>query len=388
MADDGPAIKIGQIEDAEFTVNRYTIEDGEVVEQEVKANINDDDISDFEDEIDAELDDAVAEYEQTGEVPTEGTTEMDEQQAVEDVLPTARSVVQSNGITKSNWPTFAKMMREEGVTDQSLLSDVWAELREQEALVVESEAEDDPQDADEQESDDDGDSADESDDSDDGADPDENAPPANVSEMSMGEVFEDADAAFLAVSPGDEESDAAIDQFDSMIRSGDVETLNVDTSVNAADILSDADVSADAVPAVILRYGESHYALDELTAEGEPTDADDPQPTEEEESSDEPQSGSVEGGEISVENAPDIPVGMDILVLRSGAEASDLVQGALIEEITAEEVLAAPVSSDLGAFLVEPLPSGATLPLYIEATENGLEQRELEQLLAKYDVAV
>lgn len=387
MANDGPAIKIGQIEDAEFTVNRYTIEDGEVVEQEVKANLSDDDISDFEDEIDADLDDAVEEYERTGEVPTEGTTEMDEQQAVEDVLPTARQVVRENDITKSNWPTFAKNMREEDVTDQSLLSDVWAELREQEALVDEGDATDDTADADEQESADSDDSGDDSDDTDDG-DEGEDGPPSDIdfNEASMGEVFESADAAFLAVSPGDEESDAAIDQFDAMIRSGDVETLNVDTSVNADDILSDAGVEPDAVPTVILRYGESHYALDELSEGGVPDDTDDPQPTSDEESSDAAQSGSEERGTIDAGDSPDIPVGMDILVFRPNEESSDLVQGALMDEINDENVLAAPIQSDLGKFLVEPLPSGATVPLYIAATENGLEQRELGDLLAKYDV--
>ena len=52
--DDSPAVgidRIENIEDADITVNRYSVDNGEVVEEEVSAEVTQDDIETITDEV-------------------------------------------------------------------------------------------------------------------------------------------------------------------------------------------------------------------------------------------------------------------------------------------------------------------------------------------------
>lgn len=408
MADDGSAIRISNIEDADFTVNRYTVEGGEVVEQEVEANISDEDIAAIGEEIEGAMEEALDDFERTGEVPTERTTAVEAETEAgtttatsqtddtEDAgsggddgadttmaaaMATARRVVQANDITKTNWPTFASLMRDEGVSDQELLSDVWSKLREQDELVEEDDESDDSGGADGGES---GDQGDGSEDASDGADSGAETPtPEELDAMGMEAVLEDADAAFLAIEPGDEDSDEAIDLFDEQIRSGDIETLNVQTSVNADEILSDAGVPEDEIPEVILQFGDDYEALtgDETIEMGSDMEVD--------ETDDDGGSGGSPERDPDITTAtpddiPEVELEDILLLVQQGNEASEKVIEALLEPISEGIINAVPVGSEAGAALVDELSEGAAVPLPVEAVDGGFAVRDLEAVISEY----
>lgn len=370
MADDtgsaSAAIEIKNVEDADFTINRYTVEDGEVIEQEVEATISDDDIAAFGEEVEAAVDDALADHEIPAEDVAEDLTtddpapedvdidtddaDEDGDSAISDALPVARTVVREEDITKEDWAVFAEHMRERDIGDQSLLSDVWAELK-NEGLIErpDSEQPDGP-------GDENGDGGDES------LDVDESEP----------EGFEDADTLYLAIEPGDADSDAAIDQFDSMIQSGEMETLNVQSDVDAPDMLEDAGVSEDDVPVVLLEADGDLFAWGEdVTGDGVSSGGELPE-------------DAVARIETDVGDIEGIRPGDDIMLVNPDAEASDRAIEALMEPIQEAEVIAEPVGSDVGSFLVEPLPDDVELPVYFEVDSGGFTQRPLEVLFGEY----
>lgn len=173
MADDGgdrPAQKIhtGDIREATFTVNKYVIEDGEVVEEEVDYQLGDEELDELREEIDASVEEAMTTMETTGTPPTgfdlaeptkddvdvpesaEPEPEEDEEEAERpDVLEeiarqisgdaepedrpviSGRVIAEFHDIDKHQWPTFAKHMRERNISDQETISEVWAQLREE-----------------------------------------------------------------------------------------------------------------------------------------------------------------------------------------------------------------------------------------------------------------
>lgn len=196
MADDedgsgSPTIKTGDIQTAEFTVNKYVVRDGEVVAEEVAADLDDDELADFEAEIETEMDDAMTEMDRTGQPPEEyaptgpdttddaDTTSDDDEpdsesdaeggdasldQIAEQVerdedfdtpLVAGRTIADEDDITKYDFPQFAAAMRDRGDYDQDTISEVWSSLREEGSLSDATEA-DKP--------DSDGDGAEESDD--------------------------------------------------------------------------------------------------------------------------------------------------------------------------------------------------------------------------------
>jgi len=174
--DDGhgsPTIKTGDIQTAEFTVNKYVLKDGEVVTEEVESDLDSDDIASFSNEVEAEMDSALDEMDQTGSPPEEfdltdpepdtevldlddptdddssdsdsgtGSESLDNiAEAVEDEggdfdspLVAGRTIAQEEEITRYDFPTFAKNMRDRGDYDQDTISEVWSDLRDEGALV-------------------------------------------------------------------------------------------------------------------------------------------------------------------------------------------------------------------------------------------------------------
>jgi hypothetical protein len=166
---DTPTIQTGDIKQAEFTVNRYVVNDGEVEHQEESVDITEDEMDELREDIASQMDDAMAEFEQTGDVsgtrldltmddpdpavdtqdtasPESGPeeSEQDGQQAEQDqddpqasqgeepadALATAREIAQDHDIDKTDYPVFGKHVREAGIDNDSV-SDLWDELREE-----------------------------------------------------------------------------------------------------------------------------------------------------------------------------------------------------------------------------------------------------------------
>jgi hypothetical protein len=406
---DHPVIEIGQVQEADFTVNRYTYEDGEVVEEEIDATIDEEDIEAFGDEVEAAVEGAMAGWEMSQQVDQQTTTttsttsdpepepepepeppqaaQEDEEPDMEEAVNVARDIINREDLTNQDWPAFSSEMREAGYSDQSFLSDVWSELKD--IGVLES-AESDESGADSGSADEGGS---------DGGDTDEDSEQdeAPAEEVSGPDAFEEADQVWLAIQPGDEESDEAVDQFDDLISSGEMMTLNTQTNVDAPEILSDAGLTTGEVPAVVLQFGDDYVSLDDFELEGVPeedVEAQDGEPDGDDQQDSEPADAGTGGdGDDTAMDAADpeealgypIPVGTDILVYREGAEASDLALGTVQPGISSEDVIAIPLAAeDEAAFFLEPLPDDVDVPVYIKATEEGLVQRPLDELLGKY----
>lgn len=171
-----PEIDIKNIEEADFTIETHVTKDGTVCERRETTTVSDVEIGSLRDEIDSRIDEALEEFEETGEVegldldydPTdvsvpvspdsegsEDDSEADEsedegdsdsgsgnesldqiaeeatqRERLEDPEQIGRDVVAEHDITKSDWPSFAKHMREEGVEEDGI-SDVWHALRDE-----------------------------------------------------------------------------------------------------------------------------------------------------------------------------------------------------------------------------------------------------------------
>jgi len=172
-----PTIRTGDIQTAEFTVNKYVVRDGEVVREEVEADLDDDEMADFEAEIETEMDEAMSEMDRTGRVPdrfdlsepeaepgTEPTSETEEPEpdpepttdegdtsldqiaaqteSDEDFdtpLVAGRTIAEENDITKYDFPQFAAAMRDRGDYDQDTISEVWSDLRDEDSLTAATE---------------------------------------------------------------------------------------------------------------------------------------------------------------------------------------------------------------------------------------------------------
>lgn len=278
-------VKTGDIKNAEFTINKYTVNDGAVEEKEENVPIGEEEMDEIRKEVNESVTQALDEFDETGEVSSfdvdlegtgdveaasdaetaaqsdsdSGTTEESSEEETEQSEPkdpdaggfeTAKAVAEEYDITKHDWPTFAKQMRERGFNDQSQQSDLWGRLKDE--GIIES-AEDEQQ----------------------------------------------------------SESESAEDESDS-----EPEAIN----------------------------GDAAAELDEFG----------------------------------------IPAGMDILMVQTDETASEMVVSALSDAIDAEEVIAMPITSDVGEKIIEPLPSDVTTPFYVEATEEGLVKRDLEELTGEY----
>lgn len=164
--DDISTVRTGDIQQAEFTINKYRVEDGEVKSEEEGVDLGEEDLEELRAEIETEMDDALAEFEETGDVTTtrdiqigpvgvpspeeaaeaaaggeesaeaeegpEGPAEEEEDSAdvsASDAEARGREIVEEENITKTDFPTFAKEMRESGFEDQETISSVWQTLR-------------------------------------------------------------------------------------------------------------------------------------------------------------------------------------------------------------------------------------------------------------------
>ncbi len=379
---DFSTVKTGDIKQAEITINKYRVEDGEVKEQEEGVPITDEELDEIKQDVGSRVQEALDEFEETGEVssmdvdlgddapdPTEtvsasqsdssqdttttsstddsgseeSTTDEDEaddeerSERFEEAVSLGRTIAREEGITKNDYADFAEGLRNEGYTDQSFISDVWGELRDDNTIG--------------------------------------RFPPNGDGETDDGGDADEEDA---------EEADEETDEQDA---GGEQTPLEVGRDVVEEENLTNTDwptFAAEMRDRGITEQDTHSEVWSELKEEG---------------TIGQPQSESSGGSSSSESSSSDeetqhpsglgeddfgIPVGTDLLMVQTDEQASEMVISTLNEAIDAEEVIAMPITSDIGEAVIEPMESDVTTPFYLEATEEGLVQHPLEMLVEKY----
>lgn len=437
--------RIENIEDADLQVNRYTVENGEVVEEEVDASVSGDDIQKIADEVGEEINSAMEDFEMdvsldatdldTGDTggsstPTTQTTETDDtaetdttddtsdevEQAVrqtdtggvddpeevdvddlstEQAKEISKEIIESNGLTVSNWSKFAAAWRDRGVTDQSFMGDMWAQMK-KEDVIGEAQSVDIDDDADDTaDSTSEAAGSDDTDDADDDGDSDTasgDVGSIDYGDATTAEIFDHADQAHLAIRPAHDPSDEAIDQFEPLIESGDLNVLNIRTNLDGKEIMSDAGIDSDDVPAVLLQYGDSYYNLAALVEGDQSVDAtpaddggDDQAGGESEDATEDTQDAESDSDSGLYDGLPGVEEGDDVLLLGDGQESAVLGQE-LGGEIADGEVLGLPGDSDVANMLREEMGKDLETPAYIRATNSGLAELTPDDLMDKFDI--
>lgn len=442
--------RIENIEDADLQVNRYTVENGEVVEEEVDASVSGDDIQKIADEVGEEINSAMEDFEMdvsldatgldtgeaggsstpastetteagdtTDETDTTDGTDDEVEQAIkqtdtggvddpddvdvdeittEQAKEISQEIIESNGLTVSNWSKFAAAWRDRGVTDQSFMGDMWAQMKkedvigEAQSVDIDGDGSDDTDDTAEADTTDDTDDTDDADD-DGGSDTASgDVGTIDYGDSTTAEIFDHADQAHLAIRPAHDASDEAIDQFEPLIESGDLNVLNIRTNLDGKEIMSDAGIDSDDVPAVLLQYGDSYYNLAALVEGEQSVDA-----TPDDEDGDDQAGGESEAAESEGDDAqtpdvmglyddlPGVETGDDILLLGDGQESAVLGQE-LGGEIADGEVLGLPGDSDVANMLREEMGKDLETPAYIRATNSGLAELTPDDLMDKFDI--
>jgi hypothetical protein len=176
-----PQVKTGDIQSANFEITNYVVKDGEVEEVAEDTGMSEGDVDSLREEMEAELDDALDQFEETGDPstvgvdidpgpvgvdtsPTETETEEPEpeeseeddeppeptdeegtgsesldaiaeeaqqrEQADRDPIEVGREVVEAEDITTGDWSAFQSAMAEAGVA-QNDVSDAWQALKDE-----------------------------------------------------------------------------------------------------------------------------------------------------------------------------------------------------------------------------------------------------------------
>lgn len=409
MANEGgknASIEIGTVEEGKFVVNRYTTKDGEVIEEEVDAGLSEDDMAAIEDEIGSALDETLEQFdreEQTasqGQSQTQSPSEMESQtgvsaeaaqQATEsapddggseeppapaDLRAAALEVVEERDVTKNDWPAFSAGMRERGFEDSDDQSDIWNDLRDEGIINGPDDGGGtDSSGSDTQESD--GEATEETTETtDDGGDGDaevmDEVPPALQAIVDQTTIPEDVGIveAILAATPGDDASDAAVEQFDSLIRDGSLRSVSPDRDPEVREAMEAAGVEEP--PALLFRTTEGLFAVamggdDSTGADSGGTDMDGDGET----------GGGVQG--------TDFEEGDDIVLLESGTDAGEKIIDALLDAIAADEVVTLPLESDETETVIEPLGDDEVeVPMHIVAEDGTFKAGDLEALLQEW----
>lgn len=402
----GPTVATGDVQGQEITINKFFIEDGDVKETAEGVEIQQDDLDALREEIDTSVDEAVKELEKSGEVSgvdldvEPATGEADDQQDSEDeeaadepsadAVEAARSVVEEYGITTQDYPTFVSEMQDLGF-DRDPATEAWHELRDRDEIpgaegkVVQSDSGDGGGDADEEAGLPDLEDAEPEEEPE--PDLEGAAQPAAEGELSAADFVpelepDDIDNAYLILERGSETGGAAAEQFKEYIDAGAIEMADKFSSPAAKTIMDRIDVTT---PSLVVELDRDWDDTDEdryqvVGFEQEGVDWADAGGGEEEES----EEGDEGGMEGLAEEDIEIPVGADMVLINQEGAASEKVLDAIGDAVRSNEVLAFPVSSDVGEFLLEPLPDGVELPAYLTATEEGIVQEPLEELIREY----
>lgn len=242
-ASEAPAVETGDIEEASFTINRYDVADGEVMEREEETDVTEEEVNAIREEIQSSVESAVEAYDggvEDGDqsIPdqadgtSEGDSQPDEDAAAGDAVADAREVVGEEGITSTDYMTYQAAMRERG-HDSDTTSDAWHELREQGEIPG-------------------GDGSSSGSSSSDGGDDTGDG----------GEEMADVDAVYMITTTGCAGCEMAKDHMSEYIEDDLIEPINLQESGKAADIAMELGITA-APTMVVEEDGEYRKLLDD-----------------------------------------------------------------------------------------------------------------------------
>lgn len=415
MADEElPVIRVGDVKQAEFTVNRYVTEEGEVKREELDIELPEEEMEEIETAIADGIEQGLSDFDATPgrEIPTTRKAEMettvsesdvmsamssqagttgseetgddseaaesaeeapesedDESPVPEDALDVGRSVAREEGITTQNWPTFQATMRDEGVTDQSQLSDIWQELKD-EGVITSSSGDSDSgeDDAEGEEAEEESDTSDDPEDGDDtggmeSIDADTGSSGVSLSDISGDVPVDDIEQAYLYIKGGADSAVEARDQFEPYIDAGIVQTVDKYASPAAQDIKrgTEGDIGT---PSLVFDMGGGDFEVLAVGSGGSSDDTGDMEPF------------TMDGVEIEP--------GTDILVGREGHEATQAAAQILTEAFVEEEAAYATIGDDFGAAILESLDDPPDVPFGAVWTGQTFETQPLEELFEKH----